>query len=979
MNRLLRKVNMLLCGALVCYAPQVLEAQQVASAERPGRINYPVQENRRPLKEVLTELENRYHVYLNYEVSVVQDKYVPQAVLTEKQSIEESLKELLEPLQLKLEKVRKNYYVIVPVQTPPAIRTIPAKSGNSSSADSQTSPPTERSQSMESVSSVRLSVLSSPVELTVKGRVSSDNGEALPGVSVLLKGTSTGTTTDADGRYSLTIPDGNGTLVFSFIGYTTEEIPVNNRSVIDVSLVQDLQSLSEVVVVGYGTQIKKDITGSIASVKAEDIKNIPVASPDALLQGKAAGVQVVQNSGTPGGEVFVRVRGTASLLGETRPLFVIDGVPMNNSTAVSVGGQRSSVLADINPNDIESMEILKDAAATAIYGSRGSNGVVLITTKRGKSGKARITFDAYTGVQQVWKTFDLLNGAQFVDLLTEELTNRNPNLLNNAPYNQVEVTGLNTDYQNEVFRRAPISNYTLSLTGGDEKLTSYISLGYFTQQGTIIGQEYNRFTGRINLDYQAAPKLKVGTSTTFSNASQARVENDFSGYSVLANALLRNPNLPVRNEDGAYSIDPLETQNPVQIANEITFNSIQRRIVTNVYAQYEILQGLTFRSVIGVDYLDDRVERYVPSFILGRNGRAEARATNLDEQTVINDNTLTFNKKFNDHRISLLGGFGSQRSRYAILNAGGQTAGSDIITSLAIAEPYIPSQNISDWSLLSYFGRTNYSFKDKYLFEASFRADGSSRFGKNNRYGLFPGVSLGWRISEEPFIKKFSSISDMKLRVGIGVTGNQDGISNYAARALYETGRNYDGNPGIGQQNIPNPDLGWESTTTTNLGLDVSLFNARINLTAEAYLKKTNDLIFPRQLPWTSGFSGNGNPNIGTMENRAVEYALSTRNLTGAFKWTTDFNIAFNRTKITSLPINGEQGSDYIFKLPDAYGVEGPYSIYRIGESIGSFYGYNYQGVYARDEDVPRIEDPANQITDLYERGCAEEMPNLRI
>jgi TonB-linked SusC/RagA family outer membrane protein len=272
--------------------------------------------------------------------------------------------------------------------------------------------------------------------------------------------------------------------------------------------------------------------------------------------------------------------------------------------------------------------------------------------------------------------------------------------------------------------------------------------------------------------------------------------------------------------------------------------------------------------------------------------------------------------------------------------------------------------------LISYFGRANYSFKDKYLIEGSFRVDGSSRFGVNNRYGVFPGLSIGWRVSQEDFMQNIPLISDLKLRAGIGVTGNQDGIGNYAARALYGTGRNYDGNPGIGQQNIPNPDLGWESTTTTNVGMDLSLFNARVNLTADAYLKKTNDLIFSRQLPWTSGFGGIGNANIGAMENRGLELALSTRNLTGAFQWTTDFNIAFNRTKITDLPINGELGSDYIFKLPDAYGVEGPYSIYRIGQPVGSFFGHIYQGVYASDEDVPRIEDtPERRVQDLFERG----------
>lgn len=820
------------------------------------------------------------------------------------------------------------------------------------------------SSEVSDASSVNVSVARN-----ITGVVRDETNSPLPGVNVLEKGTMNGTTTDADGRFSLSVSGDESVLVLSFIGYATQEVTVGTQTAFNISLVPDIRSLEEVVVVGFGTQIKKDVTGSIASIDEDQLKNIPVASPDALLQGRAAGVQVVQNSGTPGGEVFVRIRGTASLLGETRPLFVVDGVPMNNSTSVAAGGQRSSVLADINPNDIETMDILKDAAATAIYGSRGSNGVVIITTKRGKSGRARINFDAYQGVQSVPKTLDLLNGQQFVDLLRDELTNRNPSLLNQAPYNQLAVSGENTDYQNEVFRAAPISSYTISLTGGDDKVSTYLSLSNFKQEGTIIGQDYDRFTGRINLDYRATPKLKVGTSTTFSTIKQARVENDFGGYSVLGNALLRDPNLPVRNADGSYSIDPLQSENPVQLANEITFNSFQRRIVSNIYAEYKILESLTFRSVIGVDYLDDRVERYTPSFILGRRGRAEARAINMDEQTFVNDNTLTYTKQWNNQKLTVLAGLGIQRSLYTRLEAGGQTAGSDIVKTLAIADPYIPSHRITPWRLLSYFGRANYSFRDKYLLEASFRMDGSSRFGQNNIYGAFPGVSFGWRVSEESFMQNVTLFDDLKFRVGYGVTGNQEGIGAYSWRALYSVGRNYDGNPGIGQANIPNPDLGWESTATTNVGIDAAFAGGRINVTAEAYLKKTDNLIFQRQLPWTSGFWNIANANIGEMENRGIELSVGTRNLTGAFTWSTDFNISFNRTEITSLPVNGQLGSDFVFKMPDAFGAEGPYSIYRIGQPIGSFFGHVYQGVYASDEDVPRIADPTNTITDLYERG----------
>ncbi|MBD0254342.1 MAG: TonB-dependent receptor [Cytophagales bacterium] len=954
-----------LAGGFSGFAPA--QSLAVAGGAGPRHLLHGPEQNQKSLQEVLTALETRYRVYLNYEFSLVENKFVPEKVIRGNCSLEEILRLLLEPLQLRYEKIEKNYYVIYAAEAPPPGRP-DASSGASSSSGAASRGPDVAALTAAAV--------------TVSGTVRAGDGNALPGVNVLLKGTATGTTTDVDGRYALTVPDGTGTLVFSYIGYVTEEVALGNRTTLDVVLVADIKSLGEVVVVGYGTQTKKDVTGAITSVKAADIRNIPVSQADALLQGKAAGVQVVQNSGTPGGEVFVRVRGTASLRADSRPLYVIDGVPMNNvsGTVLDAGGQRTSALADINPNDIESMEILKDAAATAIYGARGSNGVVLITTKRGKEGRATFSFDAFYGVQEVWKEYDLLNGEQFSETLTDAITNRNAisptsgqTNLNSPQYvSALAVTGANTNYQDEIFRSAPMSSYNLSVNGGQDKIRTYASLGVYNQLGTLTGQEYRRITGRVNLDYQATDKLKFGTSTTYSNAQTARVTNDFSGVSVLANALLRNPNLPVRNEDGSYSVDPLGrngTENPVMLAREITFNDNQKRLIANVYGEYTILEGLTFRSVFGLDNLGTRLERFVPSFVLATQGSAQAQAVSSESFTWLNDNTLTLNRSFGSHRVTALAGLGLQKNRTSFLQAGGNTAGSDIITTVAVAVPDVPSHNISDWALLSYFGRANYSFKDKYIIEGSFRVDGSSRFGKNKRFGTFPALSVAWRLIEEPFLQNAAFLADLKLRAGIGTTGNQEGLPNFGSLTLYGTGRNYDGRPGIAKSNVPNPDLGWESTTTTNVGIDVAFFNGRITVTADAYLKKTKDLLFTRQLPWTSGFEFIPNENVGTMENKGLEFALSTQNLVGAVKWTTDFNISFNRNKITSLPQNGSAGSDFIFKLPDAYSVEGPYSIYRVGQPVGSFYGYQYQGVYSSDEDVPEnLKDP-NSVLNSYRGG----------
>uniref|UniRef100_UPI0035930B63 SusC/RagA family TonB-linked outer membrane protein n=1 Tax=Persicitalea sp. TaxID=3100273 RepID=UPI0035930B63 len=633
----------LACALLAGSLPSPGMAQTLLASQRNAQTSTDKSPQRAavPLRQALKTLEDRFSVRFGYDSRLLDSQ--PTVKMPTADNLPAALSALLTPLGVQYEKISPTVYVL---------SALPAASAKASAV----------------------------VERRISGTVTaSDNSLPLPGVSVTLKGSGRGTTTDAEGRYALTVPDAGGVLVFSFVGYVSQERETGNQSTLDVTLAPDLKALDEVVVVGYGTAQQGDLTSSIASLKAKDLQNQPVTSPDALLQGKAAGVQVVQNSGTPAGEIFIRIRGTASLLGETRPLYVVDGVPLNNfgGTVLDAGGQRQSALADINPNDIESIDILKDAAAAAIYGARGSNGVVLITTKRGKAGKARFNFDSYTGVQRVNKRLDLLNGDQFVELLRESLVNRGRNPLTETPFNQVTPTGINTDWQDQIFRTAPISNYNLSVAGGNERVSTFASLGYFNQKGTVIGQAYQRYNLRVNLDYKATDKLKIGTSTLLSNALQNRVANDFSGFSILANALIRSPNLPVRNDDGTYPLDPLLNENPVMLAEEIQAKSNQKRVVTNLYAEYAILKNLSFRTTFGIDYLADRQQRYVPSYVIARNGRAEALAISSDQFTWVTDNTLTYQQQFGSHKVSVLAGTGFQRSASNFLQAGGQTAGSD--------------------------------------------------------------------------------------------------------------------------------------------------------------------------------------------------------------------------------------------------------------------------------------------------------------
>ncbi|WP_373494475.1 SusC/RagA family TonB-linked outer membrane protein, partial [Aquiflexum sp.] len=778
-----------------------------------------------------------------------------------------------------------------------------------------------------------------------------ENGEPLPGATVTVAGTTTGTVTDLDGNYSLTVPE-NSVIVFSFIGYETQRISLDNRSLLNVVMTPDMSSLDEVVVVGYGTQKRRDLTGSVSTVKLDDVLNLAVASPDAMLQGKAAGVQVIQNSGTPGAEVFVRVRGSASLLADSRPLYVIDGIPMTNigRQGLDGGGHRPSALGDLNPNDIESIEVLKDAASAAIYGSRGAAGVILITTKKGKSGDAKINFNTYTGVQSVWRKLDLLEGNEMVNIVQESRANRGL-----PPDPLLVTTGSNTNWQDEIFRNAMTSSHNLSISGGNERMTSFVSVGYFNQDGTIRGQEFERFNGRMNLDYQATKFIKIGTNLTYSHTNRRKVANDFSGYSALGNALFANPNYSVRDEEGNWSMDPIGAwENPVMIADDLQHYATQKRFITNLYAEIQFHKNIKLRSTFGIDNLTNREDRFVPSYFTRAQGRALAQAESFDETVWQNENILSYTKTLDKHAINVMVGTTLLESRATNLFAGGQEAASDIIRTIAIADPFIPNHFITNWGLASVFGRANYAYEDTYLAEVSIRRDGSSRFGRDKRFGVFPAVSLGWRISEMGFLKDAGALNDLKLRASIGVTGNQEGISNFGSLALYGTGQNYNGIPGIAQSSLANTALGWETTVQTNIGFDVSMFNNRIVTYIDVYDRTTRDLLFERQLPWTSGFSGISRANLGSMQNRGVELMISTQNIiSGGFRWSTDFNISWNRNKITELPDNGELGSDMIFTMQSIQSVEGPGNIYRVGQPVGSFWGYNYQGVYATDEDVP--------------------------
>ncbi|CAG5069026.1 TonB-dependent receptor P3 [Dyadobacter sp. CECT 9623] len=801
------------------------------------------------------------------------------------------------------------------------------------------------------------------VKRQVSGKISDENNQPLPGVSVVIKGTQTGTTTNVEGVFQLNVESDDAVLVLSFVGYVTKEVPVGSQSAINVTMAPEDQSLQEVVVVGYGQVKKSDLTGSVSTIPVDEIKKVAVTSMDQALQGRAAGVQITQNSGAPGGATTIRIRGGNSIQGDNEPLYVIDGIPFKND--VSNSGSNFNVLSTLNPSDIESMTILKDASSTAIYGSRGANGVVIITTKRGKAGRSTVTLDAFYGVQTVRRKYPVLNAREYAQFVNDANTNEGRNPVYTPQ--QVEAFGEGTDWQEEIFRSAPTYNYQLSMSGGDDKTQYALSGGYYKQEGIVTNSDFDRYSFRVNLDRKLTNKIKVGNSLTVNRTvtNQSRTDGDLGSAGLVTMAALQFPSiLPVYNPDGSYLMNhpalTFTADNPAALARESKNTNTAYRVFGNIFGEYQIIEGLNLRVVLGIDGIMQKQDSYLPrSVSSGLSQGGVGRVNNGQSITWLNENLLTYTKNFNKlHNLTLLVGYTQQANRTenssaASRNFVNDNLGTGNIGSGSVA--LIPSSGIGTWGLESYLGRVNYEFNEKYLLTASFRADGSSRFGANKRYGFFPSLALAWRASEEPFIKNIQSISELKVRATIGSTGNQDGIGNYPAYSLLGTQNYVFGNnvsTGIGPNQIANPDLSWETTTQSDIGIDISLFRNRLSFTADAYIKRTRDLLLSVTIPSTSGFSS-AIQNLGKVENRGIELTITSYNIDGAFKWKTDFNYALNRNKVLDIG-----GAPQIFAGGVANIAQNVNSgVIRVGEPLGSFFGYETDGLYQTDEELKVLVD----------------------
>ncbi len=796
-------------------------------------------------------------------------------------------------------------------------------------------------------------------ERTLTGQVrSADDNQSLPGVNVLVKGTTQGTITDADGQFQLNIPEKDAVLVFSYVGYESKEIKIGDtQSELYIDLQAGTRSLTEVVVVGYGSIRKSDLTGSVSSVTSEQLRKMPMTTIDQGLQGRAAGVQVTQTDAAPGGTVSIRIRGGTSINNSNEPLYVVDGFPLTS-------------IKSLNPNDIESMEILKDASATAIYGSRGANGVVIISTRQAKSGQSQINFDYYTGIQHLTYKIPLLNTAQFVDLANEAFALRNLSL----PFPEPDAVAVDTDWQDAIYRPAPISNYQLSFMKGNEHTRFTITGNYFNQDGIIVNSNFKRFSTRFNLESNINDKFTMGSNLQISyiRNNAVLVNSGGTGSSgVVHAALTSGPYVPIFDDEGNYFVDwqqigpVFRRDNAVSLAKETTNRTHTGRMLGNLFAKYEILPGLTAKVSFGADLQYSKRNQYIPrTTYRGYFQDGIGEVTTGASINWLNENTLTYIKMIGRHDFNIVAGYTMQEENAENATAKGKGFVNDILgyNDLGAASTVLPAATSGNkWSLQSYLARINYIYNNKYLITLSMRADGSSRFGDNNKWGYFPSGAVAWKVIEEDFIRQSNLFDDLKLRASYGITGYQE-IPLYRSQAsLANTSYVFGDNLAIGfaPNRIPNPDLKWERTGQFDIGTDMAFFQSRLRFTADYYYKRTKDLLFEVQIPWSSGFA-TSYQNIGSTENRGVELSLSADIFTGDFKWTADLNYSQNRNKVLDL---GD--AEEIMGPAAGNGFYSPGSgiIIRRGSPVNSFYGYVGDGLFRTQADL--VEGPEHRYMEL--------------
>jgi TonB-dependent starch-binding outer membrane protein SusC len=918
-------IAIVLCCLPFTIGAQVLAHAKISDFQRPQSLP----EKERSLSIVLNDLQDHYGISFVYESEVVSEKRVQEPVAYQSR-VEATLKEVLEPLGLKFKKINKQTYAISP------------ENGKKTK--------TEKGSSIRKVKESILSLGDTGAQvssdagswihavISVKGLVTDENNFPLPGVNVLVKGTTMGTTTDGNGQYSIEVPGSETVLTFTFIGYASVDVTVGDRREINVALNPDVQYLDEVAVIGYGTVKKSDVTGSVSSIKSDAINSFPTTNVLQALSGRTTGVHVIQTTGAPGAGVSVRIRGTNSIQGGNEPLYVIDGFPFSGSPT------------NLNNSDIESIEVLKDASATAIYGSRGANGVVMITTKHGKAGQTRVDFESSYSVQTLRKKLDLMNGREYAELANIQAVNENK-----APYftqEEVDNFGEGFDWQDLIFQEAPMQNSSLNISGGNEKTTFSIGGSIFQQEGIIKGSDYNRYSLRTNFNHDISKMFSFNLAASMTHLKTDRRDSGGGarGNSMIGAAISAAPISTPYNDDGTYRVLANEypfigpdIRNPLNYINEQFSTVAANVILANAAFLFKPIPELTIKISGGIENRDDRTDNFTTRNFINSDGSASVNTGQF--RSLLNENTISYNKIFQDkHSLSAVAGFTYQDFVDTSLGGSGVGFLSDVFEtySLGAAEtPGLPSSSYSKAVLMSYLGRVNYVFDDRYLVTASFRTDGASRYTKGSQWGYFPSVALAWRVAEEEFFPANDYLSDLKLRASWGLSGSQ-AIGAYTTLNQLSAGKTIFGNelhstfaPGT---RLP-ADLQWETTEQIDVGLEMGLLQDRFHLTADYYIKNTRDLLNTVRLPSSLGFTTTIQ-NIGEVQNKGFEFGLDAKVATGEFQWDVYGNVSINRNKVVSL-YNGE---DVLTAFVSVIVLQDNVTILREGQPIGRFYGYEEDG-----------------------------------
>ncbi len=962
MIKFVRKApNLGLLAILFALGLQPGWAQPIILASNLPQRAAPSARGSRQLKDVLNELKQRHNVDILFELRTVEGLSVASEEIAPKAMLEKSLENLLTPLGLRYKKISSGSYLIL------GDKKVKKSTGESipSVEPKPLEPLRYKVSLLDKIAETDKVAAVEIAERVITGTVKSETDEALPGVSVVIKNTTRGTTTDANGGYRLSIPDENKatTLVFSFVGYLNKEVAVGSRSVVDVQLAPDQKTLNEVVVIGYGVQRKSDLTGAVGTVKAETLQERPAASLNQGLAGRITGVNVSVNSGRPGGRSNIRIRGNTSVSVANNPLYVIDGVILN-----AVGLTNGSTPIDfINPNDIASVEVLKDASATAIYGARGANGVILVTTKRGSQNGGRITYDTDLSVGVLPRKLELLNSREFLqveDIAYQNAQKYDPVGWTAGKYKDPKTKRTNpllfdangqplydTDWQDEAFQKAFTQNHQLSFSGGNSKDSYGVYLGYRNENGLVKQSWLKRYAGRFVFDSQIKPWIKVGGSLGYNDQNENQVDPLGGGGIIAMRQVLEElPIIPVKYPDGRWAGNEdypgMEGGgNPINILTDRVFYVKTQTMLGSVYANLNLTKNLEFRTTLGTNIINQETDLYSGRTLnyISRNQGGIATITNERNNSWQFENYLTYNRRFAErHSVTGLLGLAWQHVDRFASAASTQNFQDDYFqfNNLGAGSvPQAPSSSAVGYGLNSYFGRFNYGFKDRYLVTFTGRADGSSKFGYANRYAFFPSAALAWRVIEEDFMKNIRPVSNLKLRTSYGVTGNSEitayqalaGMSNYSvifggSRAI-----------GVGTGRLSNPDLRWEKTYQVDAGLELGLFQNRLSLELDVYRKLTTDMLLSAPVPYSSGYE-TVSKNVGSMENRGLELGINSVNINrGGFSWNTTFNISFNKNKVIALT----GGSDIFIGS----------TVVREGEPVGSFFGFVHQGTWSTAEE----------------------------